>query len=395
MKSELVAFREDGDRFAVSDGGEILVYRTSDQAPLWRADCSQPILGIGSTTSGLVVVDAAGMIAEWDWETGGRLSQFQATEGLSGNSAAEGCAVSSAGVVALVTASTFCLVARQTIQSISSLSGITAVAWTSNGSRLACGTADGTVAVYDVHQAGSIRGHGPRKRAQIGHSVRQIVWNSRGSGSWFVTAGTSAWTLSSNGNRLELLTSDMPFEADFLACSREGSLLVAARCGSTEERAIAILLNLVSGEPAGNVEYPARTIEGVAFGRAPWMAIALDGGDANLLDLVAGSVYRTDPHAGRPLNRWTLRAPIDSQNLPVAYVKSLRQSGPDKSVVSTHNYPGWMAPIVGALIGLGLGAKVARNAGNGPQPMVILGAAVIGFTAGLGIWLWERFSSRH
>jgi hypothetical protein len=83
------------------------------------------------------------------------------------------------------------------------------------------------------------------------------------------------------------------------ACANERGTLFGVQLG---ER-LAIVLGWPPGTTGASVRYPERTIEGIALGAGGFW-LGLDQGDGNKVDLRGGGLYRTDPHEGRPLNRW-------------------------------------------------------------------------------------------
>jgi hypothetical protein len=81
--------------------------------------------------------------------------------------------------------------------------------------------------------------------------------------------------------------------------ANERGTLVALQAGDD----LAVVIAWPSRDTAANLRYPERKITGLALGSgALW--IGLDRGDGNKLDLGSGDLYRTDPHPGRPLERW-------------------------------------------------------------------------------------------
>jgi hypothetical protein len=57
---------------------------------------------------------------------------------------------------------------------------------------------------------------------------------------------------------------------------------------------------------SAQLRYHEREIAGIGFGPAPWFGVGLVGGDGNMVNWKTDMVYRTDPHPGRPMQRWTL-----------------------------------------------------------------------------------------
>jgi len=114
---------------------------------------------------------------------------------------------------------------------------------------------------------------------------------------WLVTAGSAQHAVDPQ-SAVRRVTGLGGTLLKAVAASERGTL-VALQAGDK----LAVVIAWPSRDTAANLEYPERTITGLALGGgALW--VGLDRGDGNKYDLTAGDLYRTDPHPGRPLERW-------------------------------------------------------------------------------------------
>ncbi len=137
------------------------------------------------------------------------------------------------------------------------IAGATALRFSRDDRQLAAGFPDGRVAILDVASGAVVRS---AQLASEGAAVTALFERAPGA-EWLVTAG---------------------------------SALRAVDPQSAVRRVTGL---------AANLEYPERTITGLALGDgALW--VGLDRGDGNKYDLTTGGLLRTDPHPGRSLERW-------------------------------------------------------------------------------------------
>ncbi|MEZ4240231.1 MAG: hypothetical protein R3F59_29570 [Myxococcota bacterium] len=95
---------------------------------------------------------------------------------------------------------------------------------------------------------------------------------------------------------------DTPIDA--VCCSANG-LIAAARTEDHVE-----LYELNETRPVGE-SVLRRRIGGIAFGPGLLLAIGLDDGDGNVVDLGNGASFRTEPHPCRGRNTWRLENKVD------------------------------------------------------------------------------------
>ena len=62
--------------------------------------------------------------------------------------------------------------------------------------------------------------------------------------------------------------------------------------------------------------------------------------------------------------------------------------------MQNQSFPGWAAPIVGAVLGVLLGFRGAKRDGAAFSPEWAIGGAAVGLFAGLVVWLLDAIKSR-
>jgi hypothetical protein len=83
-------------------------------------------------------------------------------------------------------------------------------------------------------------------------------------------------------------------------------VLVAAVCGDRQ----VVVFDVNSRRKVGEVLF-RRDIGGLVFGHQAELAVGLDDGDYNRIDLLSGRASRSEPHRGRGRNNWNFEASMD------------------------------------------------------------------------------------
>lgn len=283
------AYGYDGALLVNSDGDELLVCAGPDEGPMWRRTLGAAVTGVGVTGDAVVAADAAGEIVFCDREKG------EVKKTISLERLVTALAASPSGVLAALSASSVNVVRASSDDRVEvDAPGATAVALDAEGKRVAVGASDGSVRVADT-SSGEERG-----LAKVAAAVKAICWSPRGY--WVVATGSGIARVSADGADARGLINTEDLELGSIAVSEDGSI-AAVRVGTTKVG----LFDLVDFKFQGVVQYE-RTVGQVDFGPGSWLGIGLDKGDGNKVDLLTGAVCRTDPHEGRPRNRWALLA---------------------------------------------------------------------------------------
>jgi WD40 repeat protein len=299
----------DGALLVTSDGPELLVCAGPDEGPMWRRTLDATVVGVGVTDGAVVAVDAGGTLVVCDRDSG-EVKSTLALERL-----ATGLAAAPSGIVAVLGASSVNVVhaagtgARREID----VADAATLALDAAGKRVAVGSADGTVRVFD---AGSGKERGSSK---VPAPAKGIAWSPRGY--WIVASGSGLCRVSADGSDTRGLVNTEDLVLSSVAVSEDGSI-VAVRVGDQKVG----LFDLLDFKFQGVIQYPERTVGQVSFGPGSWLGVGLDLGDGNKVDLLTGAVHRTDPHEGRVRNRWVLIA--DPKTDAIAKVMSRVKKDP-------------------------------------------------------------------
>lgn len=270
--------------FACVDGGELLAWDPNLDAPSWRRTTSGRVLALAGGGTILATLVEGGQVAFWNGRDGAPVGSASMPGGqLLAMAWGSACAVASPDRLYFLGASG---------QRSQALAGATALRFSRDDTQLAIGQPDGRVTILDV-ASGTVA-----RTAQVeskGAPVTALFERAPGA-EWLATAGDSLHAVESGGvRRVTGLGGTLIKD---VAVSERGTL-VAIQAGDD----LAVVLAWPSRDTAANLRYPERKITGLTIGSgALW--VGLDLGDGNKLDLGSGDLYRTDPHEGRPLNRW-------------------------------------------------------------------------------------------
>jgi hypothetical protein len=291
------AYDKSGSILACVDGAEVLVYRGSDESPLWRASAPSPVVAIGTTPGEVLALDDGGRLSRWAADIGGAL----ATPLPLGDGAARDLAVARDGTaVALVGDRAEVVTGGARVRSIGAAGG-RAVALTDDGRRAAILTAGALVLVEPSTGA-------ERARVPVDGAASAVAWCVRGF--FVVAAGSKIVRVALDGGEALPLV-DAGGRVRQISASADGGIL--ALLGEDDVKVVL----LATKEVVGRFGYE-RPLEAVAFGPEVWLGVGLDRGDANRIHLVSGACHRTDPHEGRARTTWTLSITLDTEKVKQA-----------------------------------------------------------------------------
>ncbi len=339
------AYGHDGALLVTADGPEILVHSGADEAPRWRHEMDAAVVGVGVTGGAVVAVDTTGTLVACDRETGDVLGTF-ALDRLASDLAAS----STGGVAVLGASSVVCLrVEGDEARVEVDAPGATAVALDGEGKRVAVGDADGTVRVHDT-TSGKERGS-----TRLGAPVKSLCWSPRGH--WIAATGQGLVRVDAGGSASRGLVDTKDLDLGPVACSEDGAIC-AVRVGTSKVG----LFDLHDFKFQGMVQYE-RTVGRIAFGPSAWLGIGLDEGDGNKVDLLTGTVHRTDPHEGRKRNRWELIADPRTQQIAAVMERARKEGEPGGKKRKTEPARPSPTPADGAVSGWMLAAAVVLALG--------------------------------
>jgi hypothetical protein len=361
----LMAFGNTNHVLVIAHEREVLVYSGQDESPLWREACSGDVVGVGCDSRFVYAVDHQ----QWYcWEAVSGQLQHQRPS----NSPVLTMSVAANGDCALLTDTSVEIVNSSAKEKRIETASPTTAAWSDSNCELAVGQGDGellffkraTNKAFDQVDPGRLRLDGP---------IRSIAWSS--AGYWAVISEAIVWRIERDGSSKRPLIKDLKSPPVLVACSQEGDLVAV----SLEDSSV-LVFRITPASLVASFRYQDREVTGLAFGPEPYLGIGLDTGDGNKMDLskASGGVFRTDPHPGRPRNRWLLQALI----IPSAPTST--QSTTEPTAKADTSFPGWMGPPLGVIIGGIVGAKASR------EIWMILGASLLGLIGGVVVWFLDR-----
>jgi len=271
--------------FASVDRGELLAWDPKIDAPTWRRPLAGQTLALAGGGTLLATLHEGGHVGFWSGRDGAPVGHAAMPGGtLLAMAWGSGCAVAAPDRIHVLD--------EHGPRSVA-LAGATALRFSRDDRRLAIGLPDGRVTVLDVASGAVIRS------AQVASEGAPVtsLFERAPEAEWLVAAGSSLHAVDpqSDARRVTGLGGTV---LKAVAANERGTL-VALQAGDE----LAVVIAWPSRDTAANLRYLDRRITGLALGEgALW--VGLDRGDGNKLDLGSGDLYRTDPHPGRPLERW-------------------------------------------------------------------------------------------
>jgi hypothetical protein len=281
------AVAPDGLSFAAGDGPELLTWR-SDGAAQWKVFTDGLLVGVAITPTEVVTVDDRCHVARFR-RTDGELLSRTPIEGqptdLGQTVDGRLFAVTPAGPMVDTPIGWRLLPAA----------GCTAAAL-GPGEAVGVGTESGRFSAIEA------RSGAPWGTVELGAPVAAVAWSALGC--WLVAAGRSLVRVSGDGKVVQATIPGADHEIESLTVTHNG-VIVAARAGDRVE-----LWELHRNRPIGEFLL-RRPLGDVAFGPGLLLAIGLDDGDGNWIELATGATFRTEPHPGRNRTTWRLENKVD------------------------------------------------------------------------------------
>lgn len=284
------AYARSGQVIALADGPELLIYSGSNDQGMWKVMAPDILMGVGYTKEQVVAVDGAG-----------RLYFHRLIDGLEQgrvdtDSSPWGLVVAPEGDCLLLTAGSILLVRRGQSPVEIPLSSPRHAAFSKGAGRVLVGGADGGVTLLDVATGEVV------VASTLAAPIVAVRWRS--TGQWAVAHGSQIDLL--DGETLEpqkSLLIDEPIRR--FSLSEDGSVAAVQVADGLVK-----LFELAGDLPVGEVEFQ-RTLYGLEFGPATWLAFGFDDGDANRLDVMTGKMTRTQAHIGRGQNAWAMNVRVN------------------------------------------------------------------------------------
>jgi len=288
-----VAYAPDGGSVVVGDGPELLAYRAGGE-PDWKVFTDGILVGVGVWIDQVITVDDQGTVA-WRNRGNGEVLDSMPVAGARPT----GMVVSTDGAVALLCDDGVWLVDRGVAPRFVSVQGACALSWGPNRGSLGVGTRSGSFAAIDP-VTGVAWG-----TVSLGWEVTGVAWSTIGH--WVVCGGEQLAMVQGDGTEVARLLVDQGALRQ-VAVSSDGVLAAALRVNDV------VVYELHQFSACGHLEF-RRALTDVVFGPGHAVAIGMDDGDATMVELVAGTPSRTEPHHGRGRNTWRMENRIDKDRL--------------------------------------------------------------------------------
>jgi hypothetical protein len=284
------AIAPDGGTLAAGDGPELLVWR-GDGAPAWKRFTDGILVGVAVGSDLIVTVDSEGRLVRWRRTDGEQLDLIQ----LDAPRPAE-LRLGPGGVIGVLCDTGVVVLALGQAPSLVAAPGASAFGFGPGGASVGIGTGSGQFTAIEL-ATGAAWGS-----LELPAGVRGVDWSALGH--WLVGADRMLYRVKGDATAVEAAMTGADTPIDAVRCSESG-LIAAAR---TEDRVE--LYELHTNRPIGEFVL-RRRIGGIAFGSGLALAIGLDDGDGNVVELGTGASFRTEPHPGRGRNTWRLKNKVD------------------------------------------------------------------------------------
>ena len=326
-----VAYGTDGVHLVTADGRLVLVHDGGSEAPLFVHEMPGDVIALATDAGRVVGFDSGGHAVVLD-SSGAVVQRLEL-----GAEASAGAASQGKVAIAGATTAVFSGDARHDLH----VGAASCVAFSRDGKRIAVGTDSGEVRIFDA-ATGT-----PERTVGLPGPARGLAFSVVHG--FLVTTKGGIVQISTSG-AVGVLCGTGDHGIGTLAVSVDG-LFAAARVDDGR----IILFEVVKNRPAGVITYERET-GGVAFGPKGWLAVALDLGDGNKIDLDTGNVHRTDPHEGRPRNSWLVLADARGGGASARGSASPRRRLPDEPSFPESRGPS-MTTVLG-LIGVAVGLLI-------------------------------------
>ena len=288
------------------DGPELLVYE-GDGTPAWKEFCDDILVNVGVAPGLVLSVDASGRVVRW--QNGRR----QAEE-FAGGSVSR-AAFSTTGEVAMADARQIYVPRSGTYFSVG-FEGTTGLAFDSSGGSIGAVSATGQLVILRVAD-GTVVG----QSSLPGGALAICAHGNR----WFVASKGAVHVVGPDGT----IATSIALQGDIqqVSVSMDGALLACVIGAHT-----VAVVEMLGRSTLGTVVFK-RAVTAIGFGGGCSLAIGLEDGEANVLDLARGSAVRTEAHVGRGRTNWNFNSTVDSAQVRGVLARAKTDGGPVASFV--------------------------------------------------------------
>ncbi|MDQ3037228.1 MAG: hypothetical protein M3Y87_32845 [Myxococcota bacterium] len=346
MSTGLFAYDPRGRLFAIGCGSELLVHDGASEAPLWRRELDESIVGVDVCGDELVVLTEPGFIVRFGLR-GRELGR------LSLGAPARSLAVAPSGWIAATHEERISVLRRGDLAATDlPHGGVTAMAWSADGTKLLLGTRDG--ALIELRAPSWTEA---REAISADTAIATICWSARGV--WLVGSGDRVLRVEPGATETKPVTRASGQAITALASAPDGARFAMQLGDST-----VVVLSDPPGETIAQLRYPERRACGIAFGPERWLGVGLDTGDANKLDITTGALHRSDTHPDRMHSSWLVAVSTAADQK----IELEKKRAPSERPAKKHRAPPQSAPL----------AYDDPPADEGPSPWLVLRLVITG-----------------
>ncbi len=282
--ASMIAFDTKNTVFAMTEGAELLVHDGESEGPLWRKTLDSEIVGVGADRERVTAITAKGTVATFPSRSGADMQ----SAALGGETRFAIVGTGKRRVVAALN------------EKVVALDGnIPSTLVQSSASALAI-AADDTVLVAIVNAFVVVAPDG--KQTTTEHSLGPVVaaaWHPENF--WLIVCPKKVYRFNGSGEPIHVTSMPAELSLKYVAATKQA---IALGYDADDGMGVATL-EWPSKDTLATVDYPERKVRGVSFGPWPWLAIALDLGDANKQNVLEPQrLHRSDTHPGREHHSW-------------------------------------------------------------------------------------------
>jgi len=280
----MIAFDTRNTVFAMNEGPELLVHDGESEGPLWRKTLDGEIVGVGADSEHVTAITSKGTVATFPSRSGADMQ----SAALGGDAR---FAVVGGGKRRVVAA---------LAEKVVALEGNIPRTITEGTASAIAIAADDTVLVAVVNAFVVIAPDG--KATTTEHSlgpVAAVAWHPENF--WLVACPKKVYRFNGSGEPVHVTSMPAELTLKLIAATKQA---FSVGYDSSEGMGVATLA-WPSKDTLATLDYPERKVCGLSFGPWPWLAIALDLGDANKQNVLEPQrLHRSDTHPGRDHHSW-------------------------------------------------------------------------------------------
>ena len=299
------SYPRSGKVILLADGPEALVFSGANDGPIWKQFCQDVVVGIGSTHSEVVTLEASGRLVRMRIIDGEYIHDDQL------DFSPVGMVVDEDGAMVVWSREQILVKHPEGQTLFVAIPNTSVVTFGPDAGSIGVGTTDGDFHSVDT-RSGGIWGS-----TNLGKPITGVAWCNQQY--WLVGFGNQVVGLQGDA-QANTMSLDIGGIVNRIACSEDGAIL----CVVTNESHIRVY-ELLNKTHAGDIWFQ-RTVHGIHFGPTSWLAIGLDDGEANRVELFSGKMTRTMAHPGRQQGSWAMQVEVNEGKLRGASA-SIRAGG--------------------------------------------------------------------